>query len=243
MYPREFFDTFWRGSLRKEVFVAMPFADEFKTIWTKAIRPAIVSDIGMAENRVDISVLSGSVITKILDGIAHATLVFVDISIMRKGSWRGQRNGNVMYELGIAHAIRPATDLVVVRNDRKRINFDVAGIHIHSYPYKDTSTSRVLFARLLRSGLDERDKIMSITMQQARERLDGDSLALMWQHKNFEPFSIERHASTQQRLAVQRLLDLDIVRCVIPQHGHYQYVWTDFGRAVYNHPNLVSNLH
>jgi hypothetical protein len=243
MYPREFFDTFWRGTLRKEVFVAMSFADEFTTIWTEAIRAAIVSDVGLAENRVDTSVLSGSVITRILDGVAHATLIFADISVMKKGSWRGQRNGNVMYELGLAHAIRPSTDIVVVRSDRKKINFDVAGIQVHHYPREDTAASRVLFAKLLRSALDERGKIMSITMQQARERLDGDSLNLMWQHRDFKPFGIDRRAAAQERLAVQRLLDLDIMRCVIPQQGHYQYVWTDFGKAVYNHPNLVSNPH
>jgi hypothetical protein len=243
MYPREFFDTFWRGSLRKEVFVAISFADEFTDIWTEAIRPAIVSDVGMVDNRVNTSVLSGSVITKILDGVAHATLIFADISIMKKGSWRGQRNGNVMYELGIAHAIRPPTDVVVVRNDRKEINFDVAGIQVHHYPREDAAASRALFTRLLQSALEERGKIMSIMMQQARELLDGDSLTLMWQRRDFQPFGIDKQAPAQDRLAVQRLLDMDIIRCVIPQHGHYQYVWTDFGKAVYNHPNLVPDAH
>src|SRR5438874_1466135 len=98
-----------------------------------------------------------------LEKLAKKTNTVFDPQTMKKGSWRGQRNGNVMYELGLAHAIRPATDIVVVRNDRKEINFDVAGIQVHHYPREDTAASRVLFTRLLRSALDERDKIMSIT--------------------------------------------------------------------------------
>jgi hypothetical protein len=38
-----------------------------------------------------------------------------------------------MYELGLAHALRPASELVVVRSDAEEINFDIAGIKIQSY--------------------------------------------------------------------------------------------------------------
>ena len=113
MYPRRFFDTFWRGDTRKEVFVAMPFNDEFNSIYEEAIDPATTS-IGMQSKRVNASVLSGAIVTDILDGIAHATLILADISIMKTGRWKGQRGGNVMYELGLAHAVRPETDVVVV---------------------------------------------------------------------------------------------------------------------------------
>src|SRR6266496_1651619 len=122
MYPRHFFDTYWRGTLKKEVFVVMSFAAEFNPIWQKAIRPAIEEDLvnrgAYKANRVDVTTLSGTIITDILDGIAHATLIFADISVMSCGKWKGQRNGNVMYEVGLAHALRPDTDIVLVRSDR-----------------------------------------------------------------------------------------------------------------------------
>ena len=45
MYPREFFDTFWRGDLRNEVFVIMSFDDEFRPVWEHALKPAIETDL------------------------------------------------------------------------------------------------------------------------------------------------------------------------------------------------------
>ena len=88
MYPREFFDTYWRSEIKDEVFVAMSFHDEFTPVWEMAIRPAIEQGSGgqLRARRVNATVLSGSVITDILDGIAHSRLVLADISVARKGS-------------------------------------------------------------------------------------------------------------------------------------------------------------
>src|SRR3990172_3902011 len=99
MYPREFLDSYWRPALREAVFVAMPFQSEFTPVWEEAIRPAVEQDCRppLSALRVDVSILSGSVITNILDGIAHDRLILADISIAQEGRWRGQRNGNVMY--------------------------------------------------------------------------------------------------------------------------------------------------
>jgi hypothetical protein len=242
MYPRRFFDTFWRGDIRKEVFVAMPINNEFNIIYEQAIDPAIRDpSVGMQPKRVDASILSGAIVTDILDGIAHATLVFADISIVKTGRWKGQRNGNVMYELGLSHAVRPETDVVVVRSDHEEINFDVAGINIRSYPDSNLPHAKDLFAKYLTDALKEREKLMSLIMRKARERLDRDSLSLMWEHgekAGFRPFGMDKQVSVEQRLAIQRLLDLDILRCEIPQHLHFHYAWTDFGKAVFYHPNF-----
>src|SRR2546427_12585464 len=100
MYPRAWFDTYWRGSLKMEVFIAMSFAEEFNPIWKHAIVPAIQEDLEGGKrylaHRVDITTLSGSIVTEIFDGVAHAKLVFADISVMPTGPCAGQRNGNVM---------------------------------------------------------------------------------------------------------------------------------------------------
>src|SRR5881296_3875365 len=98
MYPRAWFDTYWRGTLKTEVFVAMSFQDEFKPVWEKAIVPAIEEDLEGGKKyraqRVDITTLSVSIVTEIFDGIAHDTVVFADISTMTTGDWKGQRNAN-----------------------------------------------------------------------------------------------------------------------------------------------------
>ena len=148
MYPREFFDTYWRTSLKRAIFVAMPFANEFTPVWEEAIKPAIEVDLVDAGNRfiahrADVSKISDSIHTEILDGIAHSTLVFGDISVMQTGDWMGQRNGNVMYEVGVAQTIRPATDIILVRSDTGRIMFDVSHIRIHEYDRNDLIVARL----------------------------------------------------------------------------------------------------
>jgi hypothetical protein len=73
MNPRDFFDTFWRPVIRNEVFVAMPFKDSvLEPVWTQAIEPAIETDCGMPAQRLDVTTLTGSVITSILDHVAHS---------------------------------------------------------------------------------------------------------------------------------------------------------------------------
>ncbi len=109
MYPREFFDTYWRGDLRREVFVAISFADEFEEICEEAIKPAIEKDLDPENpyraNCLNTSTISGSIHREILDGIAHSTLIFAEVSTMSTTTSKGQRNGNVMFELGIAQTV------------------------------------------------------------------------------------------------------------------------------------------
>ncbi len=176
MYPRDFFDTYWRPSLREAVFVAMPFHTEFTPVWEGAIRPAIEQVCEpLSAQRVDASVLSGSVITEILDGIAHSRLIFADISVAYEGRWRGQRNGNVMYEVGLAHAVRQDTEVLLVRSDDEEINFDVAGIRIHSYDRQDLVATRELLARFLGDGLRQIEQVKGLQVPRAIDALAAEA--------------------------------------------------------------------
>lgn len=241
MYPREYFDTFWRGDLRNEVFVAMSFAAEFDTVWTDSIRPAIENDTqdNPVAHRVDTSTLSGNIITEILDGIAHAKLVFVDISICNSGTWARQRNGNVMYELGLAHAIRQSSEIVAVRSDNEMINFDIVGIRIQRYDLIDVSTTRNQFAQLLNGSLNIIDNTRGLKIQEAIERLDADSLTLISSHAQDQYFSTEISTTMSEAInvmalgtknAVRNLLELKMIRCdANMSQSRYAYHWTNFG--------------
>lgn len=112
MYPRQFFDTFWRPDLRNEVFVAMSFAPEFTAIWESILRPAI-EDTGLKPRRVDTTVISGNIVTEIMDGIAHARVVLGELTCLPSGF----PNGNVMYEIGLAHSLRQAEEVLLVRSE------------------------------------------------------------------------------------------------------------------------------
>ena len=246
MYSRQYFDTYWRGNLRREVFVGMSFAKEFDGIWKHAIEPAIQKDLAESgqpylARRVDISKISDSIHREILDGIGHATLVFFDISVMQTGAWKGQRNGNVMFEMGIAQTVRPATDLVVVRSDKREITFDINHIRIHRYDRNNLTAARRIFADCLRQALKQRELEKSLRTEMLRNRLDVDSMNLMVKicpdGKEFKAFSIDKYNADERRTAT-RLLDLDIFRCVTPGPRYYYYEWTDFGKHCYHNPNL-----
>ncbi|MDZ4402909.1 hypothetical protein [Prosthecobacter sp.] len=247
MYPRSFFDTYWGPHIRNEVFVAMPFHDEFQTIWEQAIKPAIEKDlhqggIKLLANRVDTTVLSGNVVQSILDGIAHARLIFVDVSVAKRGAWVNQRNGNVMYELGLAHAIRPETDLIVVRNDNERINFDIANILIHSYSADDLKSAEKLFAYQISEALCHRHRMMALQIEKVSERLDANCKAVMFEfgiNKQFEPFGVNRDAPLWKHLAINKLLDLGIIVCEVTAPCCYHYRWTEFGVEVYKRPKMA----
>lgn len=242
MYPRDFLDSYWRPSLKDIVFVAMPFHDEFKKTWEEAIRPAVEEDLSPALTavRVDISTLSGSIVTDILDGIAHARIVLADISIARDGKWKGQRNANVMYELGLAHATRQSPEVILIRADSEEINFDLAGIRVNSYDRSDLSNARTQIHFLLKDALREIDQSKSIQVLKAVDALDSDAMDFinLWADDvGFHGPSANNMGaallSINKSAALSRLQSLGIVRCE-PNHssGKPAFIWTAFGKAV-----------
>lgn len=244
MYPREYFDTYWRGDLKNEVFVIMSFAPEFQPVWENAIKPAIEDDTDGAPfaHRVDATVLADSIVTEILDGIAHAKLVFADISVCSSGRWKGQRNANAMYELGLAHALRRPQELVVVRSDHEKINFDVASIKIQDYELSDLPAARQRFSQLLNEGVIQIDQVKHLKVTQAEESLDGDTLSLMVRRGKAEYFSVTNPTTMRdvmgqiaggEKDSVRHMLSLGIIRSDSNlAAGAYAYHWTEFGKAV-----------
>ena len=242
MYPRDFFDTYWRPDLVDEVFIAMPFSDEFDPIWQSVIRPAVEKDQSktLSAHRVDATVLAGSVITAILEGVARGRLILADISITTEGKWAGQRNGNVMYEVGLAHAVRQATEVVLIRSDHEPISFDVSGIKIHHYGKDDLPSARKSLGSLINDHLNQIEQFKSLKVQLAIRKLDGDCLKLLNTHGADSHFSdpqpklqAQEAVFVPKKLAAAKLLDLGITYC---EYNHaaslYAYHWTEFGLAV-----------
>jgi len=241
MYPYNYFETYWRPEIRDEVFVAMPFHDEFSSIWIKAIQPAI-NDISssMKAKRVDASILSGSIITDILDGIAHSKLVLADISVTTTGKWAGQRNGNVMYEVGLAHAVRQSTEILLIRSDNEPINFDVAHINIHNYDFRDLNATRSKITRLANNLLKQIEQEKSLMVTRAVDGLDSDCIFYIREyamHGAFigpDPKTMgEQLISITNKTALARLQHLGIIKCIIqPNSPIPAYSITNFGKAV-----------
>lgn len=249
MFPRKYFDTYWRPSLRDEVFVAMSFAECFNNAWAEIIRPAVdeqLADLKLKAHRVDMTTISGSILTEIMDGIANARFVLADISVEPNG----YRNANVLYEIGLAHALRQPEEVLLLRQDNERIAFDIAPVRAHYYDPSEVSSSRDLIARLIRTCLREIDLRKGLKVQQAVESLDGECLTLLAQYKDSNWFSVgdprtmgEVLGTLPARLAVFRLLELGVIRTdANMQAGQYAYHWTPFGQAVLGRLGLRASV-
>lgn len=105
----------------KKAFVVMPFRQPFNSYYRGIFRPALKSE-GYEVFRADDSFVSGPIVEGIRESIQMADLILCEMS---------DRNPNVFYELGLAHAIgKPA---ILVSNTEKDIPFDVQ--HIRSIIY------------------------------------------------------------------------------------------------------------
>ena len=142
MHPQTYLKTFWRLELRSQVFVAMSFAPQyesrFKNVITPAIQSLIVDGRRLEPYRVDISKSGDSILTDISDGIAHCRLVLADVSSVGRDAVTGQpyRNGNVMYEVGIALACRGPSDVLLVRDVVAHVAGDgghAEGVAVHAH--------------------------------------------------------------------------------------------------------------
>lgn len=150
MHPRVFLDTFWRNDIRNEVFVAMSFDPRFDRRWESIFRPAIESiTVGgqqLRAVRVDIRKSGDSILSEINDGIAHSQAVLADISVVDRISQHGAttafRNGNVMFEVGVALACRQPVEVLLVRDDAEKLLFDVS--HIPVVRFEQTRKGRPL---------------------------------------------------------------------------------------------------
>lgn len=100
------------------VFVLMPFSAAFDDAYEVAIRPACDAAGAYAE-RVDKQIFAGSIMERVYNQIAKADLVVADMT---------DRNPNVFYEVGYAHAL--GTTAILVTRTEADIPFD-----LRQYPH------------------------------------------------------------------------------------------------------------
>ncbi len=175
MYPAVFFALFPPFPRENKVFVAMSFAEEFRQRWKQVIEPA-VREIGLDPHRVDVSKISDSILTHILNGIATSRLILADVSADAKGI----RNGNVMYEVGIAHATRQPQEVVLFRSDQEKLLFDLANIRVNSYdPDSHPDVAKQVVKEALSEALHEIDVTKNLAVKRAVEALDQVSFRIL----------------------------------------------------------------
>jgi len=251
MHPNVFLRTFWRTELKPQVFVAMSFAEAYRSRFEKVIAPAIedvkVDGIALKPYRVDLSKTGDSILSDIVDGIAHSRLVLADVSTVGADSKTGEhyRNGNVMYELGIALACRDSADVLLVRDDKDKFLFDVSTIP-HSHIDFSDGNARAVLAEHLRARVAEQNFLRHARVQKALSTLTEESTKLLVEFADLP----EGHAvgwtgggavtNVAHEVALGRLVDQQLLRLhSIDDDGTHRYKSTVLGRVVANRMKKV----
>ena len=147
MYPHQYFGLFPPFPREDKVFVIMSFDERFSSRWEHVIVPGInsveIAGRRLKAHRVDAGHISDSILTDILGRISDARLVIADLTTIGHVDGRPVRNDNVMYEVGLAHAVRLPEEVLLFRSDRDDVLFDIANVKVNWYePDADPSGAR-----------------------------------------------------------------------------------------------------
>jgi len=210
--------------LRPQVFVAMSFSPEYKSRFKEVIAPAIrsliVDGVRLEPYRVDISKSGDSILTDISDGIAHSRLVLADVSSVGRDMVTGvpYRNGNVMYEVGLALACRHPSEVLLVRDDQDRFLFDVSTIPHANLQFGDIETARAALKDELLARLNEQDFVRDARIKMAISSLSGEEVLLLKQMRDYEQNTVwgreVKGLANWYALATARLLDKGLINVV-----------------------------
>jgi len=223
MYPHNFFTLFPPFPRENIVFVAMSFDSKFDKRWKEVIIPAIESTTyngkPLEHRRVDISTASDSIITEILNGIGNCYLFFADLtSIGYLEEEEGEeqkaiRNGNVMYEVGIAQSIRLPEEVILFRSDDDPLLFDVANVRVNYYnPDEKPFEAKTKVEKVLSSTIKEINLQKHLSVIRTVDSLDIISCwFILKSFANKEKISTQ-DVEKEENISIQSLLELGIIR-------------------------------
>ena len=241
MHPNTFLRTFWRAELRPEVFVAMSFdpiyTDRYTSIIERAITAITYRGQKLSASRVDLSQSGDSILTDIIDGIAHSVMVLADVSTVGNDSKSGRpyRNGNVMYEVGLALASRHASEVLLIREDKAPFLFDVSTVpHMH-IDFADATAARTALSQELVARLKEIDHIHDARLAVAVASLTSQERQVLAGAAHYEMNQVFwfKAEGLGVLAAVPRLLDKGLIRTVrATSEGKAAFGWTELGKTL-----------
>ena len=224
MYPAHLFALFPPFPREEKVFVAMSFDARFEPRWNNVIAPAIgkvlINGKRLEPVRVDARKVSDSILTEILSGISDCRLIFADITTIGHLNETPIRNGNVMYEVGLAQAVRLPEEVLLYRSDNDRLLFDTANIRVNTYSPDDApEKARTQLADALIAALREIDLRKHLAVKKASEALDYPSWWLLAQsqskdgvvHPTMRNMG-EALGNASRAAAIARLLEIGALR-------------------------------
>lgn len=262
MYPSEYYSLYPPFPRQNQVFVAMSFSDSFKSRWNDVIKPAVnrvtINENKLEAHRVDLKTVSDSILTEILTGISRSRLVIADITSIGRIDGKPVRNGNVLYEVGLAQAVRLPEEVLLFRSDDDPLLFDVSNIRVNSYdPDNEPEKAKEIIVKAIISALKEIDLKKHLTVQRLAETLDYPSwwtlVVARAQNGIFHPNQKTMGqvlGSFSQSRAISRLLEIgalntqfqEVTPEVIEKNGESEspglfmrYECTELGVAIFNY--------
>lgn len=247
MHPQLFLKEFWQMNFRPQVFVAMSFHKNYDERFERVITPAIksikIDDVELEPYRVDISKSGDSILTDIIDGIAHSQLVLADVSSIGLDSeGKSYRNANVMYEVGLAIACRQPTEVLLIRDDGDKFLFDVSTIPHVTIDFTKHSQAIDTLMVELSNRLKERKLIDDTRVRIAAESLTVEEISTLSMlcrrgilngDESSDRVLKALDGCMDSHFNLSRLLDMKIIRRIAKtENDKYNYVVTQFGRAV-----------
>lgn len=113
------------------VFVLIPFDDEFEPVWQLLIKEPLES-VGFRVRRADSLIHQQSILRDIVRGIVDAKLIVADVTGL---------NSNVLYELGLAHALGKRT--IMITRALEELPFDLRSYKANQYSTQFNEAERL----------------------------------------------------------------------------------------------------
>jgi hypothetical protein len=185
MYPLNFFNLFPAFPRDNKIFVAMDFDSRFDSRWEEIIKPAVKSikhkEISLEPYRVDMGKGSDSIPTEILFSISRCQLFFADLTTIGILNKKAIRNGNVMYEIGIAQAVRLPEEVILFRSDvDDNLPFDLANIRVNPYdPDNKPDDAKQKVCNAIESAFKEINLQKHLAVSRVVESLDISGYILL----------------------------------------------------------------
>lgn len=225
----------------------MSFDEVYRKRYSDIIEPAIhrvaVDGPLLTAFRVDNSKTGDSILTDIVDGIAHSRLILADLSTVGKDATSGlpYRNGNVLYEVGVALACRLPEEVLLLRDDRDRFLFDVSTIPHLTIDFTDRETAVKVIGEALQDRIKAQAFARDARVKMAVAGLTETEINVLLQMADDSTETVRGWTpggtvlSTYEH-ALSRLLDKGVIE-VLGRfvQGHPAYRLTPLGRTVAAH--------
>ena len=250
MYPKTYLETFMRYEESFDVFVAMPFTDEFRLAFDSVIEPAIrAATIGgrALTARIVNRGTTGApdIHEQIYDAILHSRLVIADMTVQASytgadGKRRWQPNANVAYEVGLASSWRNPEDILLIHQPHPEhaYSFDVQNLRHVPYDANNAATAASLTLEIERAigqskflATQSFRRILQSTSPGAIQFMHEQSerpfpVVAIWSIKS--PMDALTHAVTEL-LAVGALVNRRVIPAKEASGTNIIYQWTELG--------------